>query len=139
MVAMPIIVIFFQENDLSTTEIMILQAVYSLTIAILEIPSGFFADSYGRKNSILISTFFSFIGYIILSTYSGFNEYLIAEIFIIAGSQLGVSYFLDEKHIDQNKLPSFLHKYYNTIVRLVVASLVFIFISFPLRKFWVFA
>ena len=48
MVAMPIIVIFFQENDLSTTEIMILQAVYSLTIAILEIPSGFFADSYGR-------------------------------------------------------------------------------------------
>ena len=67
------------------------------------------------------------------------TKYLIAEIFIIMGSQLGVSYFLDEKHIDQNKLPSFLHKYYNTIVRLVVASLVFIFISFPLRKLWVFA
>lgn len=88
MVAMPIIVIFFQENDLSTTEIMILQAVYSLTIAILEIPSGFFADSYGRKNSILISTFFSFIGYIILSTYSGFNEYLIAEILLGVGGSL---------------------------------------------------
>ena len=88
MVAMPIIVIFFQENDLSTTEIMILQAVYSLTIAILEIPSGFFADSYGRKNSILISTFFSFIGYILLSTYSGFNEYLIAEILLGIGGSL---------------------------------------------------
>ena len=88
MVAMPIIVIFFQENDLSTTEIMILQAVYSLTIAILEIPSGFFADSYGRKNSILISTFFSFIGYIILSTYSGFNDYLIAEILLGIGGSL---------------------------------------------------
>ena len=88
MVAMPIIVIFFQENDLSTTEIMILQAVYSLTIAILEIPSGFFADSYGRKNSILISTFFSFIGYILLSTYSGFNEYLIAEILLGVGGSL---------------------------------------------------
>ena len=88
MVAMPIIVIFFQENDLSTTEIMILQAVYSLTIAILEIPSGFFADSYGRKNSILISTFFSFIGYIILSTYSGFNQYLIAEILLGVGGSL---------------------------------------------------
>jgi MFS family permease len=88
MVAMPIIVIFFHENDLSTTEIMILQAVYSLTIAILEIPSGFFADSYGRKNSILISTFFSFIGYILLSTYSGFNEYLIAEILLGVGGSL---------------------------------------------------
>jgi MFS family permease len=88
MVAMPIIVIFFQENDLSTTEIMILQAVYSLTIAILEIPSGFFADSYGRKNSILISTFFSFIGYIILSNYSGFNQYLLAEILLGIGGSL---------------------------------------------------
>ena len=88
MVAMPVIVVFFQENDLSTTEIMILQAVYSLTIAILEIPSGFFADSYGRRNSILISTLFSFIGYIILSTYTGFNQYLLAEILLGIGASL---------------------------------------------------
>ena len=88
MVAMPVIVVFFQENNLSTTEIMILQAVYSLTIAILEIPSGFFADSYGRRNSILISTLFSFIGYIILSTYTGFNQYLLAEILLGIGASL---------------------------------------------------
>ena len=44
-----------------------------------------------------------------------FTKYLISEIFIIGGSQLGVSYFLDKKHIDKNILPSFLHKYYNKV------------------------
>ncbi|MBT7896381.1 MAG: MFS transporter [Flavobacteriales bacterium] len=88
MIVMPIIVIFFQENDLTITEIMILQAVYSLTIAMLEIPSGFLADSFGRRNSIFISTVFSFIGYIILSTYVGFNQYLIAEILLGIGASL---------------------------------------------------
>jgi len=88
MIVMPIIVIFFQENNLTITEIMILQAVYSLTIAMLEIPSGFLADSFGRRNSIFISTVFSFIGYIILSTYVGFNQYLIAEILLGIGASL---------------------------------------------------
>ena len=34
---MPIIVIFFKENGLSLTQIMILQSVYSLTVALTEI------------------------------------------------------------------------------------------------------
>ena len=49
MLAMPIIVIFFKENGLSLTQIMILQSVYSLTVALTEIPSGYFADFFGRK------------------------------------------------------------------------------------------
>ena len=39
MVSMPIIVLFFQENGLTLMEVMILQSVYSLTVAITEIPS----------------------------------------------------------------------------------------------------
>ena len=50
MVAMPIIVLFFQEHGLSLMQVMILQSVYSLTVAITEIPSGYFADFFGRKN-----------------------------------------------------------------------------------------
>ena len=62
---MPIIIIFFQENNLSLSEIMILPAVYSFTIVLFEIPSGLFSDKFGRKKSIIISTFFKFIGYLI--------------------------------------------------------------------------
>ena len=44
MLTMLIIVLFFQENGLTLMEVMILQSVYSLTIAITEIPSGYIAD-----------------------------------------------------------------------------------------------
>ena len=63
MVAMPIIVLFFKENGLSLFEVMILQSVYSLTVAITEIPSGYIADYFGRRKSIIFSTIFTFSGY----------------------------------------------------------------------------
>ena len=44
MIVMPIIVLFFEKHGLSLTQIMILQATYSFTVAILEVPSGFFAS-----------------------------------------------------------------------------------------------
>ena len=49
MVAMPIIVLFFQENGLNLQEVMILQGSYSLMVALMEIPSGYIADLFGRK------------------------------------------------------------------------------------------
>ena len=58
MLAMPIIIIFFQENGLSLMEIMILQGTYSLMIAFMEIPSGYFADKYGRKKLYYLELFF---------------------------------------------------------------------------------
>ena len=69
MVAMPIIVLFFQEHGLSLTEVMLLQALYSISVAIFEIPSGYIADVFGRKKSIVLSTLFCFSGYLIFSFY----------------------------------------------------------------------
>ena len=88
MLAMPIIVIFFKENGLSLTQIMILQSVYSLTVALTEIPSGYFADFFGRKKSIIISTILSFCGYLIFSNYCSFEAFIIAEILVALGGSL---------------------------------------------------
>ena len=88
MVAMPIIVLFFQENGLTLMEVMLLQSVYSLTVAITEIPSGYFADYFGRKNSIILSTSFMFIGYLIFSNYSGFEVFILAEFLVGIGGSL---------------------------------------------------
>ena len=58
MIIMPIIVLFFEEHGLSLTQIMILQATYSFTVALFEIPSGFFADIYGRRLSLFYGSIF---------------------------------------------------------------------------------
>lgn len=67
-----------------------------------------------------------------------FYKYLIAEIIIISCSQLGVVYFLNNQKTYEKILPSFIKKHYNTVIRIIVASFIFLFISFPLRKGWVY-
>ena len=88
MVSMPIIVLFFQEHGLSLTEVMILQSIYSLTVALFEMPSGYIADIYGRKKSIILSTIFSFIGFLVFSFYGGFYYFAIAQVLIGIGGSL---------------------------------------------------
>ena len=88
MVAMPIIVLFFQEHGLSLTEVMLLQGIYSLSVALFEIPSGYIADIFGRKQTIVFSTIFSFIGYLVFSFYGGFYAFAIAQILVGVGGSL---------------------------------------------------
>ena len=88
MVSMPIIVLFFQENGLTLMEVMILQSVYSFTIAITEIPSGYFADYFGRKNSLILGTILTFCGYLIFSNFSSFEIFVCAQIIIALGGSL---------------------------------------------------
>lgn len=88
MVAMPIIVLFFQNHGLTLTEVMILQSIYSLSVAIFEIPSGYIADIFGRKKSIVFSTILSFIGYLVFSFYSGFYAFALAQVLVGIGGSL---------------------------------------------------
>ncbi len=46
---------FFLEKGLSLSEIFLLQSVFSLAVVLLEVPSGYFADRYGRAFSIKLS------------------------------------------------------------------------------------
>ena len=65
-------------------------------------------------------------------------KYLISELLIIGSVQLGVSFLLDNKDKYKRKLPTSLQKYYNTIIRMFVAMVVSLLISFPIRNRWVF-
>ena len=86
LLAMPIAVIFFQDNGLSLSEVMTLQGIYSLTIAIMEIPSGFLADRFGRKQTLVFGTFFSFFGFLIISTSFDFWPFLFGELLLGVGA-----------------------------------------------------
>ena len=61
----PILVLFWQDNGLSLTQIMLLQSGYSILTLLLEIPSGYYADLVGRRKAIIISSFFLVLSVII--------------------------------------------------------------------------
>ena len=98
MLFMPIIWLFYQENGLGLTDLFIIQSIYSVTIALIEIPSGYIADVLGRRNSMIIGMFFGFIGMIIYSFSFGFEGFLMAALSLgigqsfISGSDTALMY-----------------------------------------------
>jgi MFS family permease len=52
---LPIFVLYFLNNGLSYAQIMILIVIQSIFQIIFEVPSGIYADHFGRKNSLIIS------------------------------------------------------------------------------------
>ncbi len=83
---MPILVLFYQENGLSLTQILLIQSAFALTIVFCEIPSGYFADRYGRKKSIVIGAILATLGIWIYAFSSDFYSFLVAEIIMGVGS-----------------------------------------------------
>jgi len=79
---MPIIVLFYRSNGLSMQDIFILQSVYSVSLMLLEIPTGYFADTAGRKTSIMFGAAMGFTGYLMYSFSFGFWQFVIAEILL---------------------------------------------------------
>ena len=86
MIVMPIVVLFFQENGLNLKEVMILQGIYSFMVAAMEIPSGYLADVFGRKNTLLTGAIFCFFGFLIISLSFSFWYFIIGEIILGVGS-----------------------------------------------------
>lgn len=85
---MPIIVLFYKSNGMSMQDIFTLQAVYSFTLMALEIPTGYFADSAGRRTSILLGSVFGFGGFLIYAVSSGFWQFVVAETILGVGMSL---------------------------------------------------
>jgi MFS family permease len=85
MLYMPIVVPFYESNGLSMKDIMVLQAVYSIAIVALEIPSGYMADVIGRKKTLIIGAVFGTIGFTTYSFSHGIAGFLIAEIILGIG------------------------------------------------------
>ena len=94
----PVVVLFWMANGLNLTEVMILQSVFSIIIVVLELPTGYFADLYGRKTSLVIGSLTLFFGIIIYSFGHNFFQFLIAEILwgisasFLSGANLALLY-----------------------------------------------
>ena len=88
MLFMPIVVLFYKDNGLEMRHIFILQAIYSIAIVALEIPSGYIADVLGRKITLVLGTILGFFGFLTYSFSYGFVGFLIAEIILGLGQSL---------------------------------------------------
>src|SRR3989338_7909663 len=80
-----IFVLFMLSNNLSMTQVMVLEALFIIVVLLLEIPSGAFADLFGRKLSLALSMVAASISFIIFGLGTSFWTFLLAQVIIAFG------------------------------------------------------
>jgi MFS family permease len=85
LLVMPISFLFYKSNGLALHQILTLQSAYSLAIVLLEIPTGYLADRWGRKKTIIIGALLGFAGYFIYSLSHNFWAFMCAELILGTG------------------------------------------------------
>ncbi len=81
----PFILLFFKAAGLSYTQIGILYAIKEVSIYILEIPTGVYADAFGRRRSMLMSMVSYIIAFFIFFSFSSFWLFAVAMILYALG------------------------------------------------------
>jgi len=85
MLTMPILFLFYRENGLATQDLFLLKSVYSFSIVVLEVPSGYIGDVWGRKASLVLGSVLGFIGFVLYCFATGFWAFLVCEIILGVG------------------------------------------------------
>jgi len=82
---MPVIVLFYEKNGLSLQDIFILKSIYSIVAVAFEIPSGYLADTWGKKNCLILGSILFFGGYLTYSFTETFLTFVFAEVLLSIG------------------------------------------------------
>jgi MFS family permease len=81
----PFIILFFRQMGMSFLEIGTLVSIREVATTILEVPTGFVADTYGRKNAMVFAFLSYIISFLIFYFFPSFLLYAAAMIFFAFG------------------------------------------------------
>lgn len=70
---------------LTLPQVLWLEAVYYVGVALLEVPSGYLSDTLGRKKVLVISSVSLSLAYLLFFTGSSFIQYAAAQLLLAAG------------------------------------------------------
>lgn len=82
----PILIVFLQAQSLDYQQIFWVFTIGSIFSFLIEIPTGIFADLYGKRKSIILSKFGIFLSYIIFGLSHTFWMFVIAQLMFELGN-----------------------------------------------------
>jgi MFS family permease len=86
LVVMPVIVPLFTSFGLTMRQVFELQSWFGLTIVVAEVPMGYLADVWGRKNIVIAGSLINALGFTLLAFAHSYNELLGFEIIAAIGT-----------------------------------------------------
>ena len=133
----PFIILIFREAGLTFLQIGLLYAIRDVATNILEIPTGIFADAFGRRKSMLMAFGAYIISFLIFYEFTGFSIYALAMVLFAFGEAFrsGTHKALILEHLTLNNMGHLKVEYYgrtrafsqfgSSINALIAATLVF--------------
>ena len=79
--------LYFQDS-LSAAEALVLAATLDITSSILEVPSGYLADKFGRRITLIGAAIASMLGSLVLATGDTFLVFMVAQVLLGIGISL---------------------------------------------------
>ncbi len=86
LVIMPVVVPFMESYGLGMTEIYQLQAIFAISVVLLEVPSGYLADLFGRRRSLILAGIFNGAAFTVLAQSEGFWGFVVFELLAALGN-----------------------------------------------------
>ncbi len=84
----PIVMVFKGDNNVSLSEVFYLQIVFAMSMVLFEVPTGYFADIYGRRASMISGAVLQVFGIIAFSFSYGFGDFLLVDLLMGLGLAL---------------------------------------------------
>jgi hypothetical protein len=88
MVVIPVFVPLVQGFGLSMAQVLQTQALFALTVAVLEVPSGYIADIWGRRLALLVGSALYGLGFLSLLWADDFADFMLYEFILGVGVSL---------------------------------------------------
>ena len=110
----PFIILYFREMGFSFMEIGILYSIREITTILCELPTGFIADIYGRRRSMVASMLAYITSFIIFYLFPNFYSFSLAMIFFGVGEafRTGTHKALILEYLRQNEMLDLRVDYY---------------------------
>lgn len=81
----PVLVVYYRAHGMSMADVMLLQAIFSAAIVVVEVPSGYCSDVLGRRRTLLLGTSMLAVGWIVYCFVDTFTGFLAAELILGTG------------------------------------------------------
>ena len=94
----PTIILFYQSHGLDLQQAVLLKTILSISILLLEVPSGYIADRFGRKFCLVAGSGVWICGWLFYCWGNSFNLFAVAEILsgiggsLISGANTALAY-----------------------------------------------
>lgn len=80
----PVLVVYLASKGVSLADVLWLQALFSVAMLVLEVPSGYLSDRWGRKPTLVTGSVCGLAGVVVYMLGTSMWQFVIAELFLAA-------------------------------------------------------